>query len=102
MGLKDIDQRQREEARWRILRVLDAGRPLGCSEDLVWRALNDVKLTLSVRDVRRELTYLRDLELVVIDAADDEAWRAALTAAGVDVVEYVAPAPAGVARPPRW
>ena len=30
-GGLDIEQKQREEARWRILRVLDAGRPIAVS-----------------------------------------------------------------------
>ncbi len=95
-----IEQRQREEARWRILRVLDAGRPISVSENIVWRVLTDLKLSFSLITVRRELTYLRDLGLVELE--DGETWFATLTAAGVDVVEYTAEAPAGVARPAKW
>ena len=55
----DIEQRQREEARWRILRVVDAGRPVAVSEQIVWRVLTDIKLSLSLNQVRRELSYLQ-------------------------------------------
>ena len=57
----DLEQRQREEARWRILRVVDAGRPIAVSEQIVWRVLTDIKLSLSLNQLRRELAYLRDL-----------------------------------------
>jgi hypothetical protein len=39
----DLEQRQREEARWRILRVVDAGRPIAVSEQIVWRVLSDIQ-----------------------------------------------------------
>jgi hypothetical protein len=100
MGI-DLQQKQREESRWRILRVLDAGRPFGCSETIVWRILHDVKLPCTLMEVRRELAYLRDLVLVEILDEGTELWAARLTANGVDVVEYTIPAPPGIARPPK-
>jgi len=39
MDAMNLEQKQREEARWRILRVLDAGRPIAVSETIVWRVL---------------------------------------------------------------
>jgi hypothetical protein len=98
----DMEQRMREEARWRILRVVDAGRPVPVSEQIVWRVLGDIKLNLSLTQVRRELAYLRDLRLLKIEGEDAETWMARLTAAGVDVVEYNAKCPAGVARPRKY
>lgn len=98
----DLEQKQREEARWRILRVLDAGRPIAVSENIVWRVLNDVRLPIGMTGVRRELDYLRDLTLVEIEGEATETWYAKLTAAGVDVVEYTTEAPAGVARPRKY
>jgi hypothetical protein len=98
----NLEQRQREEARWRILRVVDAGRPIAVSEQIVWRVLLDVKLSLSQVGVRRELSYLRDSGLLELEGESDETWFAKLTASGVDVVEYNYPAPAGVARPKKY
>jgi hypothetical protein len=97
----DLQQRQREEARWRILRVLDAGRPFGCNENVIWRALHDLRLPSTLMDVRRELTYLHDLTLIEILDQDTQLWAAKLTARGVDVVEYTIEAPPGIARPPQ-
>jgi hypothetical protein len=98
----DLEQKRREEARWRVLRVIDAGRPIAVSEQIIWRVLVDIKLSLSIHGIRRELSYLRDLGLVEIEGEDGETWFAKLTASGVDVVEYNFPAPAGVARPRKY
>src|SRR5579863_2396113 len=101
-GTINLEQKQREEARWRILRVLDAGRPIAVSESIIWRVLHDIRLPMSVATVRREIDYLRDLGLVEIEGEDTETWYAKLTARGVDVVEYTSAAPAGVARPRKY
>jgi len=98
----DIEQTRREEARWRILRVVDAGRPVAVCEQIVWRVLTDIKIALSLNQVRRELSYLRDLGLLDLEGEDSDIWFAKLTALGVDVVEYTAKAPAGVARPRKY
>jgi len=98
----DLEQRQREEARWRILRVVDAGRPIPVTEQIVWRVLTDIKLSFSLHQLRRELSYLRDLALIEIEGDGGENWFAKLTAVGVDVVEYTAASPAGIARPRKY
>ncbi|HVN63070.1 MAG TPA: hypothetical protein VMT58_00425 [Candidatus Binataceae bacterium] len=98
----DLEQKRREEARWRILRAVDAGRPIAVSEEIVWRVLADIKLPLSINALRRELAYLRGHGLIDIEGEDGDAWFIRLTAAGVDVVEYNQPAPPGVARPRRY
>lgn len=99
MDTLNLEQKQREEARWRILRVLDAGRPVPVSESIIWRVVSETNIQMSLNAIRRELTYLHDLGLLEIEGQDSEHWFAKLTAAGVDVVEYTVAAPAGVARP---
>ena len=98
----DLEQKQREEARWRILRVVDAGRPSVVSEQIIWRVLADIKLAFSLNAVRRELSYLADLGLVELEGQERGTWFARLTAHGVDVVEYNQTAPAGIARPRKY
>lgn len=98
----DIEQKQREEARWRILRLVDAGRPVPVSEQVIWRVLGDINLSFSLNQLRRELSYLHDLTLIELSGEDSDTWFARLTAGGVDVVEYNAKAPAGVARPRKY
>ncbi len=95
-----IDEAFPREVRWRTLVALGAGRPLGCSENLLQLALQDAQLQVTIKDVRRALDYLEKSELVKINRA--QTWQAELTAAGIDVTEYNAPAPAGVGRPDKW
>ncbi|MFZ0660072.1 MAG: hypothetical protein WBE78_16755 [Candidatus Binataceae bacterium] len=98
----DLEQKQREEARWRMLRVIDAGRPSVVSEQIIWRVLIDIKLPFSLNAVRRELSYLADLDLIELEGQETGTWFARLTARGVDMVEYNQAAPAGVARPRKY
>lgn len=98
----DLEKANREETRWRILRVLDAGRPVAVSETVIYRALHDASLPISPAQLRRELDYLRDKELVELTGEDGPVWAGALTGLGVDVVEYTVAAPAGIARPQKW
>lgn len=99
-GEMDIEQKRREAARWAILRILDAGRPIGVNGAVVLRILAEQKLLFGAAELRREFAYLRDLGLIEIEDEDsDEAYAGRLTSAGVNIVEYAAPAPAGVARP---
>ncbi|WP_339860414.1 cytoplasmic protein [Thalassospira alkalitolerans] len=98
----DLEKAQREETRWRILRVLDAGRPMAVSETVVFRALGDASLPISPNVLRRELDYLRDKKLINIAGEDGPVWSAELTGNGVDVVEYTVASPPGIARPQKW
>lgn len=99
-GEIDIEQKRREVARWAILRILDAGRPIGVNGAVILRVLAGQRLLHSAAEVRREFSYLRDRGLIEIeDEESEEACAGRLTSAGVNVVEYSAPAPAGVARP---
>jgi hypothetical protein len=98
----DLEKANREETRWRILRILDAGRPTSVSETVIFRALSDVSLAVTPAQLRRELDYLRDKKLIELTNEETPVWAAALTGAGVDVVEYTIACPAGIARPKQW
>jgi len=95
-----IEQVRREDARWKALRIIDAGRPVGVNEGILRRIFSDLSLPFSQADLRRELAYLRELGLIEVGEVDGEQFAKA-TAAGVAVVEYTAPAPAGIARPAK-
>ena len=95
----DIEQKRREEARWRILRMIDAGRPVPLSEHIIWRILNEIKIPFTMNEVRRELQYLRDRNLITIEGEDTDTWYGKLTWHGIDLVEYTVAAEPGIARP---
>lgn len=102
MNEVDLDRAQREEARWRILRALDAGRPLPVSETIILRTLQDIRLPMTPHGLRRELDYLETRELIEITGRAEPTWCAHLTRIGVDVVEYTVECDPGIARPPKW
>ena len=98
----DLEKAQREEARWRILRALDAGRPRPVAETIIWRTLTDISLPITPHGTRRELDYLEERGLVKITAKDSPTWLAELTRDGIDVVEYTIDVEPGIARPKKW
>jgi hypothetical protein len=101
--MKAMEQRTREYLRWVLLQSLYHARPVGANEDLLASVLHDLRLHDVTRTVlRQELDYLRGLGLVTITERDGVMWHALITPAGVDVVEYNADAPPGVARPPKY
>ncbi len=98
----DLERARREEMRWRILRVLDAGRPSPLPETLILRALQDVAIPASPHGLRRELDYLEDRKLITLAKRDSPTWVAELTHYGVDLVEYTVECFPGIARPTKW
>lgn len=97
----DMERAQREAIRWRVLAVLDAGRPRPVSESLILRVLTDVALPATPHSLRRELDYLENRKLIEISGRDGQVWMCELTHLGVDLVEYTVPCHAGIARPER-
>ena len=105
-----ISQRRREEGRWRILQILEAGRPVGCNEEIIRRVLESVRLHYSVAELREELSVMQRLDLIEVEQehgldllveVEGDVWAAKLSLKGIAVVEYSMPPPSGVARPRR-
>lgn len=97
----DHARAEREYLRWVILLALWHARPYGTTEGVILGACRDIPLRVTLDEVRRELDSLAKRGLVTLER-DQPLWEAMLTAAGEDVVDYRAEAPAGIARPPRW
>lgn len=98
----DMEKANREITRWRVLQVLNVGRPLPVSEIIVLRTLQDIHLPITAHGLRREMDYLRDRKLIEIRDEESPTWSAELTRYGVDIVEYTLPCEPGIARPERW
>lgn len=96
----DLEQKRREDARWKILLIAEAGYPIGVNENLIIAVLRDDAVSLAGKSLRRELDYLAANGLLTV-AKDQPDWAVRITPAGVDVVQYVAGTPAGIARPPQ-
>lgn len=101
MNKPDMDKARRETNRWLILQCLDVARPLGAGEVLLMSALSDT-VVITQKELRRELDYLQERELLETMGRDSHQWHAKLTRHGVDVVEYTVPIEPGIARPQKY
>lgn len=98
--MSETMQALREEVRWRILMLLHEVYPIGSAEAVIWRRVVDQPLAMTETiALRRELCYLEEKALILIEKGNPHGWFAQLTAYGVDVVEYAVMVPPGIARP---
>jgi hypothetical protein len=98
----DMEKHKREQLRWLILITLNSARPLGANEDLVLNVVNDIQGGVTQLELRRELDYLKDRDLVEITNQNSPVWHAELMRYGVDVVEYTVDCEAGINRPRKY
>lgn len=97
----DPEKSRRETLRWMILLTLNAGRPLGAGESLLLETVRQV-IPCTVRELRNELDYLAERELIHLEGCDGPQWRAKLTRHGTDIAEYTVPCQPGIARPAKY
>lgn len=97
----DLARAERETLRWVLLLALWHARPYGTTEYVLVRTAHDIPLNVTSDIVRRELESLSQRHLIVLEK-EQAVWVARITAQGEDVVDHRAPAPPGVARPPKW
>jgi hypothetical protein len=100
-GKIELQKRAREFVRWMILRMLYAIRPGGASETIILRVLQDLDFDCELNDVRQEIDHLHSLGLAEAGQDTRTGGWSRLTAQGVAVVEYNAPAPSGIGRTKR-
>ena len=100
--MADIEKNRREMLRWHLLRILDWNRPYTMPEARIWDIAKVNFPDTTTMEIRRELDYLADRELVLIDKPQSSPWHAELTRHGVDLVEYTVDCQPGIARPPKY
>lgn len=101
--MMDLEKQKREQLRWLILEILNSARPVGANEGLILNVANEVQGGVTTLEMRRELDYLTDRELVTVTGKDHHhTWHAELTRHGVDVVEYTVACDPGIARPRKY
>lgn len=93
---------RREELRWLILSALYAAQPIGTSEAVIKNAIEPVILDLTLLEIRKELDYLAERDLVTVSHRDGPIWTAKINRHGIDVVEYTVDCLPGIARPKQW
>lgn len=98
----DIEKQKREQLRWLILITLNSARPIGANEGLILNVVSDIQGGVTPLELRRELDYLADRELVELTNKNSPVWHAELMRYGVDVVEYTVDCDPGIARPRKY
>ncbi|MCO1336916.1 cytoplasmic protein [Microbulbifer sp. OS29] len=102
-GLKiDHNKVRREGMRWTILLTLNHARPIGAHEQLILQTVQGVYTDATPAELRRELEYLHERELLKVEKAPSGTWRAGLTRHGVDLAEYTVDCEPGIARPEKY
>lgn len=98
----DTAKVRRESMRWNILLILNNARPVGAYEELVLATLQSIYPDSTALELRRELDYLADRELVALNKEPSGRWFADLTRHGTDVAEYTVECDPGIARPQKY
>ncbi len=93
---------RRESMRWNILLILNNARPVGAYEELVLATAQGIYPDATALELRRELDYLADRELVDLKKEPGGRWFADLTRIGTDVAEYTVDCDPGIARPQKY
>lgn len=93
---------RREALRWLILLTLNNARPIGAYEGPILSVAQCEYPDATPLELRRELDYLHDRELVVVRKEPSGRWHSELTRHGVDVAEYTVDVEPGIARPAKY
>lgn len=93
---------RRESMRWSILLTLNNARPIGAYEELVLATIQAIYPDATALELRRELDYLADRELVALRKEPSGRWFSDLTRFGTDVAEYTLDCDPGIARPQKY
>mgnify|MGYP001545547082 CR=1 FL=1 len=102
MNHVDMAKARRESIRWTILLILNNARPVLTHENLVLTTMQGIFADATANEMRRELDYLEERELVKIKREPSGVWLAELTRLGVDVAEYTVDVEPGIARPAKF
>jgi len=99
----DMDKAARESLRWLILQALYSAQPVGCSEQVIFQAIVPSQPLLTTLELRRNLDYLHERELVRVTGKNEQQfWYAKLIRSGIDLVEYTSALEPGIARPNKY
>lgn len=93
---------RREYLRWVLMLTLNNARPMGCHDSTALATVQGVYADATKLEVRRELDYLAERELITLDKLPDGRWIAKLNRLGVDLVEYTIECEPGIARPEKY
>jgi hypothetical protein len=95
----DHHKQRREAIRWHLLSAINVSRPVAPYTEALLPIIQAVYRDATHAEIRRELDYLEERELVKITKDPMDRWIVDLTRHGIDVVEYTVAVDAGISRP---
>lgn len=98
----DIAKIRREDMRWQILLTLSNGAPYYVAERIMLLVCQAIYPDTTDVEVRKQLDYLTERDLVEIEKSPSGPWSAKLTRYGTDIVEYTIDCEPGIARPIKY
>jgi hypothetical protein len=98
----DPAKARREHLRWLIILTLNHARPVGAFEGPILSVAQSEYPDATPLELRREMDYLADRQLVSLTRRPDGRWFAELTRCGVDMAEYTVDCEPGIARPEKY
>ncbi len=97
--MTDIQRARRESLRWNLINTLNKARPYTTHESFLHDVMQRIFPDVTPHEIRRELDYLADRELVELKKEPAGVWFADLGRLGVDLAEYTIDCQPGIARP---
>lgn len=95
----DLAKIRREEIRWHLLRSVNLSRPAGIYTEPLLAIIRSVYPDATHQEIRINLDYLEEREMVRITKDAMDRWMVDLTRTGIDFVEYTISAEPGISRP---
>lgn len=95
----DTARVRREDIRWYLLVAANVSRPQGSYVESMLAVVRAVYADATEHEIKRELDYLEERELVKIERDGMDRWFVQLTRHGIDLVEYTTPIEPGISRP---
>ncbi len=100
--MSDMAKIRREGMRWNLINTLNKFRPYTTPEQRITEVMQAIYPDTTMMEVRRELDYLAERELLSLDKQPSGTWFADLTRAGIDIAEYTVDCAPGIARPVKY
>lgn len=95
----DLPKIRREAIRWHLLSAINLSRPVGIYTEPLLEIVRAVYPDTTHKEVRVNLDYLEEREMVRIAKDPMDRWTVDLTRTGIDFVEYTIDAQPGISRP---
>ena len=98
----DLAKVRRESMRWNLINTLNLLRPHTTGDHYLLDVMRAIYMDATHLELRRELDYLEERNLINLTRRPDGQWFADLTRYGIDIAEYTIDCEPGISRPEKY